>query len=936
MSATPRALKVLIVEDNALDADLIVRELRRAGFEPECQRVETEAEFLAHLHPGLDVILSDHNLPEFTGVRAMELWKALHPDIPFILVSGAIGEETAVAAMKLGATDYLLKDRLARLGPALEQALAQSRLKVERRQAVLALEASEARYHGLLDNMLEGCQIIGFDWRYLYINETAARHGQRSHSELMGQSLLECYPAFAKSEAFAAIQECMTERKGMRIENEFVQADGKMSCFELSVQPVPEGIFILSLDVTERKQAAQHLRDSEERFRQLAENINEVFWMTEPSKQQILYVSPAYAAIWGRSCESLYEQPLNWIEAIHPDDRQRVLAAAKSKQVTGDYDEVYRIVRPDGTHRWIHDRAFPVRNDQGEVYRTVGTAEDVTDQKRAELRTAVEHDVTAVLADGAPFLDTVRRILRIICEQLGWELGDLWTMDRATKSLRCVEVWHRPGVEIRAFAQASRLLVFAPGEGLPGQVWSSKAPQWVEDVTAGQPAEPRPPTSYLGLRSALAFPIKLRNEVYGVMEFFSTEPRPPDAEMTSMFAALGTQIGQFIERQQLEDQFRQTQKMEAIGTLAGRIAHDFNNVLAAITGYAELAKMESKGNPEVLEYLQAVLEGSRRGADLVRQILAFSRQQEQTRTPVRIGSILDEALKLLRATIPSTIQFDVVMARNVPCVLADPSQIHQIAVNLVTNAAHAMRGRPGRLGVMLETIEVDPVLATLHPGLRPATYVRLAISDTGHGMDEGTLSRIFEPFFTTKSPGEGTGLGLAVVHGIMQNLGGVITVYSRPGEGARFHLYFPAHAPEGLERPTEAAEVARGRGERILVVDDETALARMAKKILEVLGYNADAMTLPAEALAAVRASPLTYDLVITDLTMPGMTGLELAAELLKVRPGLPIMLTTGYSATLTADRVRALGMRDMLLKPLAVQQLSEALQRVFAKPVSG
>ncbi len=400
--------------------------------------------------------------------------------------------------------------------------------------------------------------------------------------------------------------------------------------------------------------------------------------------------------------------------------------------------------------------------------------------------------------------------------------------------------------------------------------------------------------------------------------------------MTVMFASIGTQIGQFIERKQLEDQYRQAQKMEAIGTLAGGIAHDFNNVLTAISGYTELARLESHGNSQVLEYLQAVATGSRRATDLVRQILAFSRLQVQERKPIQLWSVVEEALQLLRATLPVTIQFETLLDRRGPAVLADPTQIHQIIMNLATTAAHAMRVGTGRLRVVLEAIEVDDALVATHPGLRLGSYMRIAISDSGHGMDEATLSRIFDPFFTTKGPGEGTGLGLAVVHGIMQNHDGLVTVSSTVGVGTEFQLYFPAHEGAITSLAMAEQEPERGNGERILYVDDEAPLALMGKKFLERLGYVIEAHTVPMDALAALKANPTGYDLVITDLTMPGMTGIQLAEEVRRLRPDLPVILMTGYAAAVDTDATRALGIHAVLAKPQNLGALAAAVQRAL------
>ncbi|MDB6130796.1 MAG: hypothetical protein JWM04_1903 [Verrucomicrobiales bacterium] len=636
-------LRVLIVEDRAVDAEIIVRELRRAGFEPEWQRVDTEPAFLAQLHSGLDLVVSDYEMPRFSGVRALELLNQSGLDVPFIIVSGTIGEHTAVAAMKQGAADYLLKDRLARLGLAVNQVLEQSRSRRERKVAAAALCESEAR------------------------------------------------------------------------------------------------------------------------FRQVVENINEVFWMTDVGKNQMLYISPAYEKIWGRTCESLFQSSRNWVDAIYPDDREKVVAAMLTKQIRGAYDETYRIMRSDGSIRWIHDKAFPIRDQTGQVYRVVGIAEDVT-----ELR-------------------------------------------------------------------------------------------------------------------------------------------------------------------QMETQFLQAQKMEAIGTLAGGIAHDLNNILAAINGYTELSLMTLKENPDVREHLGAVLRASSRATDLVRQILTFSRQQRLERRPVQLGPVVVETLKLLRASIPSTIEFDTTFATDAPTVLADATQIHQILMNLGTNAWHAMKDRTGRLQVKLEKCMVDAAIAAAQPRLRPGLYARISVSDTGCGMDPATLRRIFEPFFTTKPPGEGTGLGLAVVHGIMDSHDGAVTVYSQPGEGTIFHLYFPAHDGEATLAATEPASVSRGHGERVLFVDDEELLVRLARKTLAALGYQVEVATQPEAALAMVRADPQRFALVLTDLTMPGMTGLQLASQLLQIRPGLPIILMTGYSASLTPERVQAAGIRQLILKPMTIHSLSSAVHAALS-----
>ena len=385
------------------------------------------------------------------------------------------------------------------------------------------------------------------------------------------------------------------------------------------------------------------------------------------------------------------------------------------------------------------------------------------------------------------------------------------------------------------------------------------------------------------------------------------------------------------DRKQVEAQFLQAQKMEAIGQLAGGIAHDFNNILAAILGNVELARISPPDDPGLPENLNAIYAASRRAADLVKQILAFSRRQEQARHPIELHVVVREVVKLLRSTLSAAIEFQTNVTRT-RTVLADASQIHQVVMNLCTNAAHAMKDRPGVLQVELTEVVVDAEFAQTRPDLRPGPYVSLRVADSGRGMDRATLDRIFEPFFTTKAPGEGTGLGLSVVHGIVKNHDGGITVESEPGVGTTFHLYFPVFEASVAELTPDAPPVPVGHGEHILFVDDEDQLARLGETMLKRLGYRVTAVINVLEAISLFRAQPDAFDLVITDLNMPVMNGTSFARQLLATRPKLKIILTTGYSATLTPEMVREMGFRELLPKPAEFHVLAETVQRVVAE----
>jgi CheY-like chemotaxis protein len=371
--------------------------------------------------------------------------------------------------------------------------------------------------------------------------------------------------------------------------------------------------------------------------------------------------------------------------------------------------------------------------------------------------------------------------------------------------------------------------------------------------------------------------------------------------------------------------------MEAIGTLAGGIAHDFNNILSAIMGYTELAVL---GVPEKLpakQNLQEVLKASHRAKDLVRQILTFSRQGEQERKPVLIFPIVKETLKLLRASLPSTIEIRQKIDSETGVIEANLTQIHQVVMNLCTNAAHAMRENGGVLEVSLVNVEMDIDTTAQHPDIHPGPYLRLTVSDTGIGIAPDLVERIFDPYFTTKKVGEGTGLGLAVVHGIVKSHGGIIKVYSELGKGSTFHVYFPLI--DGFQEITETQKVEllpMGDHERVLFVDDEQALVELGEKMLEHLGYEVTVRTSSIEALELFRNQPDRFDLIITDFTMPNMTGDKLAQEVMRLRPGLPVILCTGFSERISEMKAKALGIQEFVMKPFDLNDLARTIRRAL------
>ncbi|HOW64172.1 MAG TPA: PAS domain S-box protein [Candidatus Paceibacterota bacterium] len=374
---------------------------------------------------------------------------------------------------------------------------------------------------------------------------------------------------------------------------------------------------------------------------------------------------------------------------------------------------------------------------------------------------------------------------------------------------------------------------------------------------------------------------------------------------------------------QLEAQLRQAQKLEAIGTLAGGIAHDFNNILGAVMGYASLAREDLSIETEGHQCLSEILKAGQRAKDLIQQILTFSRQQEQSFSPFKIQPVIQEAAKLLRASIPSTIEMRLDLQADKALVFGDPSQIHQVLLNLATNAAQAMRDQAGILSVSLTTEFIDADTARRFPDLKEGPYLRLAVSDTGIGMEPAVQERIFDPFFTTKPKGEGTGLGLALVHGIVKSHQGAIQLSSVVGVGTTFTLFFPVYRKNTILEPPDSPQIVRGSGQHVLVIDDEASLVLMGRKMLLRLGYRVTSCTSSIEALDLFRTRPQSFDLIITDQTMPRLTGCELIGKIREIEPHTPVVLMTGFHAGVTSEKLAALGIHHLMMKPYTMETLA-------------
>lgn len=742
---------VLVVEDTQDTREALCDLLGHHGYRVHAVQDGMEAIRQAS-QVRYDAVVLDMRLPDIDGLSVLKTLIELDATLPVIVLTAYVSTESKIGSFRKGAFAYLPKPyNPEEMTATLRRAIAVRTLTVNAEHTRLALRESEERFRSVVQSATDAFVLADHRGIIISWNASAERLFGYLEKEVLGQPLTMLMPERYRKAHQGGIQRFHSTGTphviGKTVELCGLRKDGREFPLELSLATwkSAHGTFFSGIirDITERKRAEEALRESELRFRQVTENIQEVFWMTDAAKTQMLYVSPAYEAIWGRSCNSLYASPSSWLDAIHPDDRARVLDAALTKQVDGKYDEVYRIVRPDGTIRWIQDQAFPVRDESGMPYRIAGIATDITAHQEAQEALRSAYDKIETILTSLPgailIVDEGRQVVYanpLARTYFGGEPATIVGRSLCDVVPLTPAHWARMAGDLRA----------APAEN------------------ASRPREGE---------------FESAKRVYRYRLF-------PVTSQSNGSNQTGLIIWDVTEQKQLQERLIQTEKLASLGTLVSGVAHEINNPVQGIIGMAEIL-LEEEDQQKVKEYVRDIAAYSAHIATIVRDFASYARASARDEmTAITLGERMAEALKMVRRC-PKFGCVEVITAfQPVPTILARCTEIDQIFVNLISNAVQAMEGN-GRL-TLATRADSGTVAAT--------------ITDTGHGIPKSLLGKIFDPFFTTKDPGKGTGLGLSVVHKLVTKYGGTISVDSEEGRGATFTVRFPFDA-SSVQSPTK-------------------------------------------------------------------------------------------------------------------------------------
>ena len=805
----------MLLEDDTRDAGLIQDVLEAENFACDVIRTQTRAEFLAALDDdAIDLILADYTLPSFDGLSALMLASSARSDLPFIIVSGTLGEEVAIEALKIGATDYVLKTGMSRLVPSVQRALREARVRAERKLVAKAArrqhEAVEVKTPlrvllleddpqdaKLIQDLLETdhfvCEITCVQTRAEFL---AALKSGRLDLILADYQL----PSF---DGISALELARSERQdlpfifvsGMIGEEAAIDAL-RIGATDYILKPrlgrlVPAVQRALreARERAERRVVAEAARRSEKELLDVIEAIPTMAFSALADGSSV-WVNRRWVEYSGLSVEDT--SGAGWQATLHPDDLNGHMIKWQQTLASGEpFENEARHRSASGEYRWFLIRAVTLRDEQGKIRKWYGTLTDIEDRKRTEERLRVQHTVGQILAEAATIEEVTPRVLRAIGEGLGWDVGALWCVDREVEALRCIELWHNASIEVPEFERVSRKFTFVPGLGLPGRVWSSLEPEYIPDVVRDDNFPRGPIAQREGLHAAFGLPILLGGEVLGVIEFFSREIRQPDQELLNMLATIGSQIGQFIERKRAEEAFRKVQmqlahanRVATMGQLSASIANEVKQPITAAVTYALAARRWLSAEPpnfrEVDDALSHIVKEGNRAGEVLGRTPALIKKVPARKDAVAINDAILEVIALTRTEAANNgVSVRTQLAEGLPRIQGDRVQLQQVLLNLTINAIEAMRDFSEEERELLISSRNEP------------DGVSVEVRDSGPGFAPADLDRVFEAFYSTK-PG-GLGLGLSICRSIIEAHNGRLWASPNVPRGAIFSFLAPAY-----------------------------------------------------------------------------------------------------------------------------------------------
>jgi len=885
-----KKLEILHLEDNESDAELIFRQLARDLPGSTVVRVDSREAFLAALASRpFDIIISDYSLPSFNGVEALQIAKQQVPDTPFIFVSGAIGEEGAIESLKNGATDYVLKDRLARLVPAVRRAVHEAEERRLRVHSEQALRENEILYRTLIETSPDAIILTDLETRITMVNsQTIDLFGGSAVEELVGKNAFDFIAPEDHERARANALQTLQLGSLRNIEYTLVRKNGARYPAEFDAalirdgQGNPKAFIAVVKDITERKKVLAALVESESRYRSLIETSADAVVLSD-LEGVILFCNQQTVDFLG------YENPRSLIgknifDFVDPEHHGRIREMGTTTRTHGQSRNLeYRLFRKDGTSVLVEVSSSLIRTRDGEPRAFTSFLRDITERRRNEEKIIQQ----AALLDVDPAAILVRDLDdHVQFWNKGAETLYGWTKEEAL-GLKSTNFLHKDKLSEFSRAKAT-LLKTGSWRGELDRIRKDGTPVVVE-------------SKWTLVRDAGGAP----KSVYVV-----------EADIT--------------EKRKLQNQVLRAQRLESIGTLAGGIAHDLNNVLGPILLSVQILrkKLTEDKDVKILEMLEA---SAKRGASMIRQVLTFARGIEGERIPISLHHLVKELQDIAGQTFPKSIGFRTAMAKNLWNVTGDTTQLHQVLLNLCVNARDAMPNG-GTITVEAKNVRFDKSYSQMHEEATPGPYVALSVIDTGSGIPAEIVDRIFEPFYTTKEPGKGTGLGLSTTLGIVKSHGGFLNVYSEVGRGSRFIVYLPAH-PEAEEesRSAEPVEVPSGNGELILVADDENTILEITRAALEAHGYAVLTASDGTEAITQEASHRGKISVAICDMSMPYMDGPATIRALRKMDPHLKFIAVSGLIDNTKTPEFENPESVVSLQKPFTAQKLMTVIHNLLS-----